>query len=181
MFGMEVDIVRYLTICEFSYLLMFPAERSEDVVAGLHEHAGTVPEMTDTVFEVLQIEAGQGAPGAEWTEEHNPLEAGLVRIVSFNKGCYIGQEVVARLDSYNKVKQHLVGFIGEDPIPPGAEFSDEGRTTGRITRSTFSPELQQYIALGYIRTQYANPGTEVVAEYNGRKYPLQIVKLPFTM
>ena len=89
--------------------------------------------------------------------------------------------MVARLDSYNKVKQHLVGFVADQPIPPGAEFHDETRVTGRITRSTFSPELQKYIALGYIRTAYANPGTRVTATYNGREYPLDIVKLPFTM
>lgn len=181
LFGAQVMVARYLTVCEFSYMLLFPEEARSAVVGGLRQSGSSLPEMTSVVLEVLQIEAGLGEVGAEWTEEYNPLEAGLVRIISFTKGCYIGQEVVARLDSYNKVKQHLVGFVADQPIPPGAEFHDETRSTGRITRSTFSPELQKYIAIGYIRTAYANPGTRVTATYNDREHPLDIVKLPFTM
>ncbi len=179
--GVEVTIVRYLTICEFSYIILYPADRHGDIAAELQPYAASMPEINTTIFDVLHIESGHGAQGAEWTEDYNPLEAGLVRIVNFKKGCYIGQEVVARLDSYNKVKQHLVGFISDELVPPGAEFSDATRPTGKITRSTFSPELQKYISLGYIRTQYANPGTTATAHYNGRDYAVEIVKLPFTM
>jgi folate-binding protein YgfZ len=181
LFGAEVMIARYLTVCEFSYLLLFREGDRAAVIDGLHQAGGSLPEMTRPVLDILQIEAGLGQVGAEWTDEYNPLEAGLVRIISFKKGCYIGQEVVARLDSYNKVKQHLVGCTSEQPIPVGAEFHDETRLTGKITRSTFSPELQKYIAIGYIRTAYANPGTKVTATHNGREFPLDIVKLPFTM
>ncbi len=179
--GVEATVLRYHTICEFSYILLYPADKHSDITEELHRYVQSMPEMNSTVFDILQIEAGQGAQGAEWTEAYNPLEAGLVRIVDFKKGCYIGQEVVARLDSYNKVKQHLVGFISDEAIPVGAEFSDATRLIGTITRSTFSSELQKYIALGYIRTQYANPGTTATAHYNGRDYILEIVKLPFTM
>lgn len=177
--GVEATVVRYLTMCEFSYVVLYPADKHSDIAAALQ--ACGVPEISDAVYNVLGIETGHGVQGAEWTEEYNPLEAGLVRIVNFKKGCYIGQEVVARLDSYNKVKQHLVGFIGGEPIPVGAEFSDGTRATGTITRSAYSPELQKHIALGYIRTQYANPGTVAIAHHSGRDYTVEIVKLPFTM
>lgn len=181
LFGAEVMLVRSLTLCEFSYIALFPEEQREQVVGGFRACGEAVPHMSDDVVEVLHVEAAQGRVGREWTEEHNPLEAGLVRIVSFKKGCYIGQEVVARLDSYNKVKQHLVGFTAATAVPVGAEFRDSERATGRVTRSVFSPELQKHIGLGYIRTLYANPGTVVTAHNNGEEYQVELVKLPFTM
>ena len=66
--------------------------------------------MGGEALEAVRIWRGVPAHGAELTEERNPLEAGLVRFVSFNKACYIGQEVVARLNAYDKVQRSLVGL-----------------------------------------------------------------------
>lgn len=181
LFGVEVVVMRSLTLCEFSYVVLFPEQQRDVVLGGFGSCGEALPEMSSEVVEVLHVEAGQGRVGHEWTEDYNPLEAGLVRIISFKKGCYIGQEVVARLDSYNKVKQHLVGFTAAEAVPIGAEFRDADRTTGRITRMVFSPELQKHIGLGYIRTLYANPGTVVVAHSEDKEFPVELVKLPFTM
>lgn len=181
LFGVQLLVMRSLTLCEFSYVVLFPEQQRSAVLGGLASCGEVLPEMSADVVEVLQVEAGQGRVGCEWTDDYNPLEAGLVRIISFKKGCYIGQEVVARLDSYNKVKQHLVGFTAADAVPIGAEFRDGDRTTGRVTRLVFSPELQKYIGLAYIRTLYANPGTVVVAHSKEQEFPVELVKLPFTM
>lgn len=181
LFSVAADIVRLPTMCELSYMALIPAGARESMMQDLEQLASVMPRFSEDVYEVLRIEAGLGTPGREWSDKHNPLEASLVGLVDFSKGCYIGQEVIARLDTYNKVKQHLVGFLGNEAIPPGAEFHDAERLIGSITSSTYSPELERHIALGYIRTQYANPGGSAVATYDGKEYPLEIVKLPFTM
>jgi folate-binding protein YgfZ len=185
--GVPATLVKMPTLCELCYILIFPQTSADKVLESLHSYNDTVPEMNDEVFETLRIEAGWGRVGAEWTDAHNPLEAALVSLVDFTKGCYIGQEVIARLDTYNKVKTRLVGFVSKEAIPVGAKFLDAasaattGAEIGHITSATYSPELQQYIALGYIRTAFANPGARIEALAGEQEISVEIVKLPFLM
>jgi len=204
--GSEVIVVKQPTLCELCYLLLVPVEEIAQVRAVFQQLNGignelregaaaqSVPQISEAVFETLRIEAGWGRWGAEWTLEHNPLEAALVSMVSFTKGCYIGQEVIARLDTYNKTKVHLVGFVADEPLPVGAQFFDEtaknnhGNTgsgvasgVGSVTSATFSPELDKYLALGYLRTAYANPGVQMQARAADTSITATIVKLPFVM
>lgn len=180
LFGAPVLLVKQAPMCEFSFLLCFGAEHAEAVFGGMQAISAQVPQVDEDVFEVLRIEAGLGQRGSEWTDAFNPLEAGLVQYISFSKGCYIGQEVIARLDSYNKVKQRLIGFTSEAAVPPGATFRDETRQTGVITSTAFSPELNSWISLGYLRSQYASYGARHRAlTDDGGAYELEVVKLPF--
>jgi folate-binding protein YgfZ len=163
----DIMLVKMPPLCELCYVLLVPAEVESQMREELQRYEDDVPQIDDETFETLRIESGLGKHGVEWTDKHNPLEAGLVGAVSFTKGCYIGQEVIARLDTYNKVKVRLMGFVAENPIPVGAQFVDSesstGSVIGSITSSTFSPELGKFIALGYIRTAYANPGMSINA------------------
>ncbi len=84
------------------YTLIVPAENAANVWKSLVE-AGAVP-MGDGVWEQLRIKQGRPAPDKELTEDYNPLEAGLLQTISFDKGCYIGQETIARLNTYKGVK-----------------------------------------------------------------------------
>jgi folate-binding protein YgfZ len=87
-------------------------------------------------LEVWRIERGHPAPGRELTEDWNPLEAGLRDHVSFTKGCYVGQEVVARLNTYDKVSRTIarVRFSGPGPFPaPGTPVESGNRPIGRLT------------------------------------------------
>lgn len=185
----ECVLVKQPPLCEFCYAVLVPSQFAnafEEFMRGLEG----IAEIDDMTFETLRIEAAWGKLGAEWTDAHNPLEAGLVGLVDFKKGCYIGQEVIARLDTYNKVKVRLMGFTNDAPIPSEGVFLDEsdGKRTdiGSIRSSTYSPELQKYIALGYIRSQFANPGASVLLAWTNaageeiRQMP-EIVKLPFVM
>ncbi len=186
-------IIKQAPLCGYCYVLHFPRAVEASVyelLRGLSENAENgVCEIDAETFETLRIEAAWGKHGAEWTDERNPLEAGLVGLVDFKKGCYIGQEVIARLDTYNKVKVRLSGVVSDKAIPPNARFFDEtdGKRTdiGGVTSSTYSPELQKYIALGYIRTAFANPGASIDAALedgtSGYAERLEIVKLPFVM
>ena len=180
LFGAPVLLIKQAPMCEFCFLLCFNAEQAEAVFNGMRAISAQVPQVDEDVYEVLRIEAGLGRRGSEWTDAFNPLEAGLVQYISFTKGCYIGQEVIARLDSYNKVKQRLIGFVSTEAAPPGAQFHDETRQTGVITSTAFSPELNTWISLGYLRSQYASYGArhQALAD-DGGACELEVVKLPF--
>ena len=112
------------------------------------------------------------------TEDYNPWEAGLGRAIHMDKGCYIGQEVIARLDTYDKIKQHLVGLrlpAGDLPAP-GQPLRDDRREVGRITSTADSPTLGP-IALAYVRRDACDAGTELALD-QGRA---TVVTLPFAI
>ncbi len=113
-----------------------------------------------------------GIPGAEeLNEDHNPLEAGLWDSVDFDKGCYVGQEVVARLRTYDKVTRGLYGIVADaDPaIAPGAPLFDGDRKVGNITRVAPKPGADgQVVAMAYVkRAALAEGKTLSVASPDG--------------
>ena len=115
-------------------------------------------ELDAVTWEILRVEWGLPVAGRELTVDHNPWEAGLGDAVDLDKGCYIGQEVVARLDTYRKVKQHLVGLRPDREIRSGAQVESRGRPAGLVTSSVSSPRLGP-LALAYVRTPHCRPGT----------------------
>ena len=139
--------------------------------------AGAEPVGPDAV-EALRVELGIPAFGKELGESYNPLEAGLLPLISFTKGCYIGQEVVARLNTYDKVKKRLVGlrWNGESPAA-GAPLLMEGKQAGVMTTSARSPRFGG-IGLGYVRKAHATTGTELIADSSGGPTPVRVAALP---
>ncbi len=122
--------------------------------------AGAIPIGSDAA-ELLRLEAGRPRFGAELDEETLPLEAGLERAISYDKGCYVGQEIIARATYRGHVNQKLVGLwiSGESEAPPGAALSAGGKELGRIRSSAISPWFDRPIALGYVRREAVQPGT----------------------
>ncbi len=92
----------------------------------------------------------------ELSEKYNPLEAGLSHAVSFTKGCYIGQEVVARLDSYQKVQRHLVLIRTSDQVSTDCKIKKNNSEAGSVTSSCYSENLGQFISLGYVKTEFTS-------------------------
>lgn len=135
----------------------------------------------EEAWEILRIEEGLPVRGRELTHEHNPWEAGLGRAIHMNKGCYIGQEVIARLEAYDKVKQHLVGLQWDGgPLPAsGAELKAEQKTAGQVTSAVFSPHLKRNIALAYVRRAHCAPGTRLELTLDSHLQPVDVVPLPF--
>ncbi len=127
-------------------------------------------------WEILRVEQGLPLLGRELTQNYNPWEAGLGRAIHLDKGCYIGQEVIARLDTYDKVKQHLVGLrLSTAKLPPtGQPLRDGGREVGRITSAVHSPSLGP-IALAYVRRSACAEDTALDA--GGAQ--ATVVSLPF--
>ena len=138
-------------------LLILPGDAADTVTGALAE-AGAATADTDQ-WEILRVGSGNPAFGSEMGEPYNPLEAGLIGAIDFTKGCYIGQEVIARLDSYDRVQKYLavLRFSGDADATVGASLAHEGRTAGTVTSLYRTPggELR---GLGYVRTAAAVPG-----------------------
>ncbi|HLO89426.1 MAG TPA: folate-binding protein [Nostocaceae cyanobacterium] len=153
------------------YTLILPASEKEkvwQVITGL----GAV-EMSDRAWETLRILQGRPAPDLELTDDYNPLEVGLWQTVSFNKGCYIGQETIARLNTYKGVKQYLWGIKLNQPAEPGTLITIGEEKIGKLTSYTPTPE--GHFGLGYIRSKAGGVGLKVqVGETEG-----EVVAVPF--
>lgn len=108
--------------------------------------------------------------GFDLTENVNPLEAGLLDLIDFEKGCYIGQEVIARLDTYDKVQRSLVGFSQTDltndvhRIEIGDDILSDngGRRVGWVTSVAQKPRTNELIGLAYLRKTRAQPGSVMI-------------------
>jgi folate-binding protein YgfZ len=110
--------------------------------------------------EILRLEAGAPRWGAELTPDVMPLETGLEDALSHTKGCYPGQEYVARMRDRGHANRHLRALsIAGDEVPArGTELSVQDKSAGTITSAARSPRLGVR-AMGYVRTAYAGPGT----------------------
>jgi folate-binding protein YgfZ len=119
----------------------------------------------EAAWEILRLQFGVPAHGSELTLDHNPWEAGLSHAVHMSKGCYIGQEVIARLDAYDKVKQRMVGLTwdGAGSLVPGAVVSSGQRPVGSITSAAFAPHLDCGLALAYVKRGFWDAGTQLEA------------------
>ena len=128
--------------------------------------------------EILRIETGRPRHGLDMSADNLPAEAGIVeRSVSFTKGCYVGQEPVARMHYKGHPNRHLRGLRLSAPARPGAALSAAGKDIGRVTSAALSPALGP-IALGLVRREIA-PGDEVSVNEGG--LTATVVELPFAI
>ncbi len=127
------------------------------------------------VEEILRVEAGIPRYGAEVDESVTPLEAGLNRAVDFDKGCYIGQEVIAKMHFRGRPRRYLTGLIGNTPVCGNITVND--KTVGRVTTCVKSLHLNREIALAIIRRGYHEAGQRVLLDDGSEA---EVVNLPFT-
>ena len=125
-------------------------------------------EITDELYELLRVENGVPKYGVDMDESTVVLETGLDEAVSFNKGCYIGQEIIARIHFRGHVAKRLAGLVLETAELPGSANggpenyelrSPDGKNAGRLTSIVLSPRIGRIIALGYVRYDYLAEGT----------------------
>jgi folate-binding protein YgfZ len=135
-----------------------------------------LPEASAETAEILRIEAGRPRLGFELGDDVIPQEAGInERAVSFTKGCYVGQETVARLFYKGKPNRHLRGLRLSQPVERGAAIRGEERELGRVSSTGVSPALGP-IGLALVRRE-AGPGDTVSVGDAGAT--AEIVELPF--
>jgi folate-binding protein YgfZ len=122
--------------------------------------------LDETELESRRIRAGLPRFGHELTEKFNPLEAGLIDAVDFKKGCYVGQEVVARLFNYDKVSRSLLRWTrsGAAPETGSVLTTADGKTAGVITSVDPLAEGDLIHGLAYIKNSVATPGDRVVVK-----------------
>lgn len=134
--------------------------------------AGAVP-LGEQVWEQLRIQQGRPKPDAELTEDYNPLEAGLWHTISFDKGCYIGQETIARLNTYKGVKQELWGIKLTAAAAVGSPITLDEAKVGLLTSVTQTAEGIR--GLAYIKTKAGRAGLTVqVGDSQG-----ELLEVPF--
>ena len=145
-----------------------PNEAAESFVGELK--ARNAVEISDELYEVLRVENGVPLYGVDMSEATIVPEIGD-ETISYNKGCYIGQEIIARIHFRGHVAKRLTGLILSEPSAlaggsnaqlQNAELkSPDGKNAGKITSAVFSPKLGKIIALGYVRYDYLADGTEL--------------------
>lgn len=129
-----------------------------ETVWGALAAAGLVP-IDEASYDYLRIEAGLPRFGRELSLDYIPLETGLWDDVSFSKGCYTGQEIIARMESRGKLAKRLVSLRPVEPVEAGADITAGGRSVGTITSAAGGPAGP--LALGYVRTAALSEGAEL--------------------
>ena len=132
--------------------------------------------------ELLRIEGGLPKAGPDLNEEIVPPEANLEgKAFSLSKGCYPGQEVVARMDTYGNVRRHLVGLTIPDQIvpPPGAKLFSGDREVGWVSSAVWSPQRKAALAFAFPLRDFSAPDTQLTVDVAGTRHQATVHALPF--
>jgi len=136
-------------------------------------------------LDLRRFEAGIPRFPVDMDTSHLPPEAGLDReAISYTKGCYTGQETIARLRTYGQVAKALRGLRFPEGVrvqtAKGEPLFRNDREVGYVTSARFSPEHSRMLAMGYLRREANAPGTQVVLRTGAGEFPAEVVSLPFT-
>jgi folate-binding protein YgfZ len=163
--------------------LHVPSGQEEVVLSDLASFG--LARVTPEAVEVLRVEAGVVLDGVDVDEDNFPMEARLDEALDFKKGCYLGQEVVARATHLGGVKHILVGIsFDEGQVPEGSlalRRAGQDKPTGEVRSRVFSPELGRFIGLGYVRRTEEAPGTvlDLVTDDGAVAGAARVCALPF--
>ncbi len=135
----------------------------------------------EDAWNTYRIEQGIPVAPNEINDRFNPHELNLLDMVSFTKGCYIGQEVITRLKTYDKVQKQLFGVIFDEPVcnEQFTLFDDEENEVGFITSTAFSCKLKKHIGLGIIRNSFLKDGVRLTAKNPSQTIKVTLQGLPF--
>src|SRR5712692_2948954 len=178
--GEQIAVIRATHTAEDGFDLFVNATEAESLRDSFIK-AGAQP-IDDVTLETLRIEAGIARYGIDMNETNVVTETNLDDSVSFTKGCYIGQEIIARIKYRGHVAKKLTGLIFEGEASPasGAKiFSVDDKEIGRVTSVAYSPRLGCSIALGYVKYDYLEPGTKLKVISAAQESPATISELPF--
>ena len=131
-------------------------------------------------LEILRVEAGIPSCGAELTDRTLPMEAGLEDAISLDKGCYRGQEIVARIMHRGSLDRSLGGIAvdGQEVPAADAEVHAQGARIGRVTSAVRSPALGRPLALAILKRDFLHPGTPVEILHGADRLRGEVVRLP---
>ena len=177
-FMLEDVPVMVLMNHQLGHRLLAPSDHQDQIISAFAEH-GLQP-ISPEEYQIQRIENGIPAAGHELVEDYTPLEIGFRWAISDNKGCYTGQEVIARQVNYEKVTRHLVGLRLENITGEIATlYSQENdQPVGKITSVTSSPRFGP-IALAVVKRPFHEPGIELFFRTEEQKLQGLTTELPF--
>ncbi len=178
--GSSLTAARWSHCGEDGFDLFVPRVVAAELYTRLRIAGGVRPVGWEAL-NIRRTEAGIPWWGAELDPTIVPFEARLDAAISLNKGCYVGQEIIARIDARGHVNNMLAGFfLLEGPLPPpGTEIRHAGKRVGRTCTALRSVELGRVILLGYLRREHQDPGTRVSLGEAGELGMLEVASLPF--
>ncbi|HET6347979.1 MAG TPA: glycine cleavage T C-terminal barrel domain-containing protein [Candidatus Krumholzibacteria bacterium] len=183
--GMRATVVRHSLVGDKGMLVIVERAYYERMKAYLVQGAVGMDgaEIGGGAWNTRRVENGRPWFGADVTADNFPAECGLESHVSYEKGCYLGQETIARMHYRGHPNWKLVGLSGVDEVPAaGTELvaasggKTDDATAGRVTSAVFSPMLKGALCLAYVRTPLAVAGA--VFHIRGAAAPLTLIDLP---
>ena len=154
-----------------------PRDAIDSTVATILAKAPGARRVDASVLDIVRVENGVALVGVDTTDKTIALEARLDRAISFNKGCYLGQETIERATARGGLKKRMFGlkFSGDEVPPPGAVLSLAGNEVGRLTSAVNSPRFGA-IGLAILHHSAWTPGTELKVGEGGAAI---VTELPF--
>ena len=156
------------------YGCFVPSGVADEFTSSL-EAAGAIA-VDDATYETLRIESGIPKFGIDMDETTIVPELGFPEMISYTKGCYVGQEIIARIHFRGHVAKQLTGITIEGEANPGDELTVDGKNAGTVRSVTHSPKLEKTIGLAFVRYDHLADGTALSVD--GRS--AQVTALPFT-
>jgi folate-binding protein YgfZ len=178
--GVDVRLARTTALAAEGFEIHLPREAHADVATALRKAGdGNLLDVGSEAAEVLRVEAGLPREGSELTGEQFPQEVRLDDAISYDKGCYLGQETVARIHYRGNVNRLLVGLRFREPVARGDSLFAQEKEIGEVTSVAVSPRLGP-IGLGYVRRELAAAGTELALQTgDGEPLTAEVADLPF--
>jgi len=171
--GVPILVARNEITAEMGFDLIIPTDRVSRIWDRIFEAGSSrgLQPIGAEALDSLRIEAGIPRYRVDMDESNFPMETGLEKTaISYTKGCYIGQETIARADAQGRMNKHLVGLeMGGDSVPkrgqpiqaPRPAYGTETKSVGVVTSAVKSPSLGKVIALGYVHRDFVEPGSEL--------------------
>jgi folate-binding protein YgfZ len=138
------------------FAVLAEQEKNETLLDALHGRWAGMK-----AFDIYRIECGLPLMNRDMDHTNFPQEAGLDAALNFKKGCYLGQEVMARIDAQGRVNRRLMGVVSSDVLEAGELLHTHGRDAGKVTSPTFSLLLNQPFALAYVRREFNSEGQQL--------------------
>ena len=145
-----------------TWMIVAPRETTQELLSRFENLGHNLANRS--LFDYVRITNRVPIAGCELTENVNPLEASMLHLIDFEKGCYVGQEVIARLDTYDKVQRKLVAFNEADDHGENGKIETEdrilasegGRNIGWVSSVAVDPATGKTFGLAYVRGQYVD-------------------------
>lgn len=169
-FGKDVSILQDDVLGATARRLLIPKDSLGAIAQRLVSPSlGSAPRPAGMqTYEVVRVQSRIPRYGIDMDEQTIPLEANLQRAISYTKGCYVGQEVIARITYRGHVNRLLCGLVLEDHLPqPKTTLFREGKAVGFVTSAVRSFEQNRVTAMGYVHRDSSEPGTQLNVENDG--------------